>query len=324
MEKDIRHPVPSRAREGMRDHDVQPEDVPVPEFWGPSGPEGYVCEPVLALGRIRVRSGEGLFDAPGRCPATEIQRPDRAHLRGGRRQFSDPPPPGEHEFPNAHRRSSCLRAAPLHGAPDSLPSRAGRDGFHPRLEVPGRKQMSGPVQSASSGGIEPALPAPAAPLAGCSDPAGTGQQTLVPQGRRRTGQAWGEEDPREDTVNTTVRTSEGKAKSVLPSGVRTTAKKALRAYGMMTGLWRSLPDFLIIGAKRGGTTSLYNYLLEHPRVTPLFPSIENIKGIHFCDRNFDRGVTWYRSHFPSVAYKASMERMKRRRTIAGEASPYYL
>jgi Sulfotransferase domain len=125
-------------------------------------------------------------------------------------------------------------------------------------------------------------------------------------------------------MNTTVRTSEGRAKSVLPSGVRTTAKKALRAYGMMTGQWRSLPDFLIIGAKRGGTTSLYNYLLEHPWVTPLFPSVENIKGIHFFDRNFDRGVTWYRSHFPSVGYKASIERMKKRRAIAGEASPYYL
>jgi hypothetical protein len=125
-------------------------------------------------------------------------------------------------------------------------------------------------------------------------------------------------------MNTTVRSSEERAKSALPSSVRATAKKALRAYGMMTGRLRSLPNFLIIGAKRGGTTSLYNYLLEHPWVTPLFPSVENIKGIHFFDRNYDRGVTWYRSHFPLVANKASMARMKSRRTITGEASPYYL
>src|SRR5687767_7317909 len=125
-------------------------------------------------------------------------------------------------------------------------------------------------------------------------------------------------------MNTTVRSSEERAKSALPSSVRATAKKALRAYGMMTGRLRSLPNFLIIGAKRGGTTSLYNYLLEHPWVTPLFRSVENIKGIHFFDRNYDRGVTWYRSHFPLVANKASMARMKSRRTITGEASPYYL
>jgi hypothetical protein len=125
-------------------------------------------------------------------------------------------------------------------------------------------------------------------------------------------------------MTTTVRKPEGRAKSRLPSTVRVSARHALRAYGMMTGRFRTLPDFLIIGAKRGGTTSLYNYLLEHPLVTPLFPSVAKIKGIHFFDRNFHRGLGWYRSHFPTVAYKASVERTKGRRTVAGEASPYYL
>jgi hypothetical protein len=83
---------------------------------------------------------------------------------------------------------------------------------------------------------------------------------------------------------------------------------------------RGVPDFLIIGTKRGGTTSLYNYLLAHPRVAPLFPAAQNIKGVHFFDTNFARGVAWYRSHFPVRIGTTSAGR----RRVVGEASPYYL
>jgi hypothetical protein len=84
---------------------------------------------------------------------------------------------------------------------------------------------------------------------------------------------------------------------------------------------RRLPDFLIIGAQRCGTTSLYRYLCAHPAVAP---AVLN-KGIHFFDTNFDRGVGWYRSNFPTEATLAwRARRSGSDRVITGEGSPYYV
>ncbi len=69
--------------------------------------------------------------------------------------------------------------------------------------------------------------------------------------------------------------------------------------------WRTAPDLVIIGVKRGGTTSLFRDLERHPAMCPLVPSArrlplrENQKGVHYFDTNFDRGDRWYRSHFPT-------------------------
>jgi hypothetical protein len=101
---------------------------------------------------------------------------------------------------------------------------------------------------------------------------------------------------------------------------RRAAKKASRLYTVPTIPMRRLPDFLIIGTQRGGTTSLYRYLEKHPSV---LPTVLN-KGVHYFDTNFDKGPTWYRSHFPTSVAKA----FRRRRAgggpvITGEGSPYY-
>jgi hypothetical protein len=111
-------------------------------------------------------------------------------------------------------------------------------------------------------------------------------------------------------------------RSALETRLRARVKGSLRAYGRLTAGRRPLPHFMIVGAKRGGTTSLYNYLLEHPQVAPLFPARQQIKGVRFFDLNFHRGVGWYRSHFPAAA--AGRQDRNGRRVIAGEASPYYL
>jgi hypothetical protein len=55
----------------------------------------------------------------------------------------------------------------------------------------------------------------------------------------------------------------------------------------------ALPSFLIIGAMRSGTSSLARYLRAHPEVC-----MATQKEVHFFDRNFERGVDWYRSLFP--------------------------
>jgi len=107
-------------------------------------------------------------------------------------------------------------------------------------------------------------------------------------------------------------------------GARDGVKRALRRYGEMTSRLRPGPGFIIIGAKRGGTTSLYNYLLEHPSITPLFPGRQRIKGAHYYDAEFARGPRWYRSHFPLTVGGRQVARPLAIPAITGEASPYYL
>ena len=85
--------------------------------------------------------------------------------------------------------------------------------------------------------------------------------------------------------------------SRLPAPVIAAARETLIASRMLTASRRPLPDYLIIGAQRSGTTSLYNYLLAHPQVMPAVPS----KGVHYYDSNYARGLRWYRSHFPLEA-----------------------
>lgn len=73
---------------------------------------------------------------------------------------------------------------------------------------------------------------------------------------------------------------------------------------------RPLPSFLIVGAAKAGTTSLHEYLCEHPQVsTPLR------KEIHYFDFSYERGEPWYRAHF---------DRPRDAGEISGESTPYYL
>jgi hypothetical protein len=68
-----------------------------------------------------------------------------------------------------------------------------------------------------------------------------------------------------------------------------------------------LPDFIVIGAQRAGTTSLFRYLAEHPDV-----GVPEEKELHFFTYNFGKGAEWYREQFPEDG------------SVTGEATPYYL
>ncbi len=74
-----------------------------------------------------------------------------------------------------------------------------------------------------------------------------------------------------------------------------------------------MPDFVIIGAQKGGTTFLYHLLIQHPLVKPAVR-----KEVHFFDRHFEKGIEWYRQSFPDPKWKGG------RKIITGEASPSYL
>ncbi|MDE5109259.1 MAG: tetratricopeptide repeat protein, partial [Trichodesmium sp. St17_bin3_1_1] len=55
------------------------------------------------------------------------------------------------------------------------------------------------------------------------------------------------------------------------------------------------PNFLIIGVGKGGTTSLFSYLIQHPQVLPPV-----VKEVDFWSINFKNGINWYLSHFPAL------------------------
>jgi hypothetical protein len=67
-----------------------------------------------------------------------------------------------------------------------------------------------------------------------------------------------------------------------------------------------LPDFIIIGAKKCGTTSLYDYLTLHPEIAMSYK-----KELRFFSANWHRGLEWYERQFPSTGL------------IRGEATPDY-
>jgi hypothetical protein len=122
-----------------------------------------------------------------------------------------------------------------------------------------------------------------------------------------------------DIEDTAATSSPGRLERALRESVKSTA----HGLGWLTADLRPLPDFLIVGTKRGGTTSMWRYLLSHPCVLPMLPSRENIKSPHYFYRYFDRGERWYRGHFASQPYRSIVQSL-RGSALTGEASPYYL
>lgn len=110
---------------------------------------------------------------------------------------------------------------------------------------------------------------------------------------------------------------------VVPRTLGNGAKQVLARYARLTAGSRPLPDFLIIGTKRGGTTSLWNYLLRHPLVPRLFPAW-NTKTSHYFEQNWPRGLDWYHSHFPTRRQRAALEARHGGPCRVGEAAPLYM
>lgn len=98
------------------------------------------------------------------------------------------------------------------------------------------------------------------------------------------------------------------------------ARVGARATGRVTQAARMEPSFLIVGAQRCGTTSMFKALRQHPAV--LAPPLQ--KGIHYFDKNYERGPGWYRSHFPLRASATRVGRSTAVPPITGESSPYYM
>ncbi len=111
-------------------------------------------------------------------------------------------------------------------------------------------------------------------------------------------------------------------KQMIPKWVKTALRWPRYRLSMLYRLatWRSryLPDFIIIGAQKSGTKSLYYYLSQHSELLPAFR-----KEVHYFDGgldshvdNFEKGQKWYCAHFP----------LKNNSTLQKtfEASPLYI
>ena len=109
------------------------------------------------------------------------------------------------------------------------------------------------------------------------------------------------------------------AREVVPWPLHQAVRHAYLGLGGATAGLRLLPSFIMIGAQRCGTTSLFRVLREHPQAR----RAAFHKGVNYFDLNYYRGMRWYQSHFP-------VAEIARRRTAhlggpaAFEASGYYL
>lgn len=70
-----------------------------------------------------------------------------------------------------------------------------------------------------------------------------------------------------------------------------------------------LPNFIVIGAPRAGTSWIHKNLLDHPEVF-----VPQKKELHFFDREYDKGIAYYEEYFAE---------WKGQKAI-GEATPDYL
>lgn len=106
----------------------------------------------------------------------------------------------------------------------------------------------------------------------------------------------------------------------VPDPVKRIIHFGSRSYGQLTASRRMLPQFLICGGQRCGTTSLYRALAAHPAVIKAVLH----KGVHYFDVGYHHGLRWYRGHFP---LQRRAERIQDELGVPAqtfESSPYYM
>jgi len=101
--------------------------------------------------------------------------------------------------------------------------------------------------------------------------------------------------------------------------LRRVARAVAEASAHVSAPLRMRPEFLIVGAQRCGTTSMFKAIVQHPLVARPFLR----KGVHYFDTNYGNGFGWYRGNFP-IAASSWARRAGRGQPHTGESSPYYM
>ncbi len=109
-------------------------------------------------------------------------------------------------------------------------------------------------------------------------------------------------------------------RAAVPHRLKVVGRKASIRVGSATSRRRQLPSFILVGAQRAGTTSLYRALMAHP----LIHSANYHKGVNYFDVNYHRQFAWYQGHFPTAAHLRRGNRTVSGEPITFEASGYYL
>jgi hypothetical protein len=86
----------------------------------------------------------------------------------------------------------------------------------------------------------------------------------------------------------------------------------------ITSNLRVFPNFIILGASRSGTTSLYYNLNKHPNIHEGAK-----KASSFFDTYYDNGLDFYKSHFP-IKVNSKQHENKKLTFVTGEATTTYL
>lgn len=95
--------------------------------------------------------------------------------------------------------------------------------------------------------------------------------------------------------------------------------KAIFEARRISGAARAMPHFIVIGAQKSGTSSIFSYLKQHPQIVrPIF------KEPYFFDRHYDRGLTWYGCNFPSCGTIDRLNDRHGRKHLTFEATATYI
>lgn len=108
-------------------------------------------------------------------------------------------------------------------------------------------------------------------------------------------------------------------RSVVPSSLHAVSRNAYVKAGTLTAAGRLEPSFIMVGASRSGTTSLFRALSTHPAV--FRPTVN--KGVRYFDLNATRTRAWYLGHFP-LRRIASLRARHVGSPVGFEASGYYM
>ena len=118
---------------------------------------------------------------------------------------------------------------------------------------------------------------------------------------------------KDEMLRQRVRKKIGKNKSIYHI-----ANSAFDIYSKFFGNFYLLPDFLIIGAPRSGTSSLYSYLVQHHSILPC-----KIKEPNYFSMYYNRSPSWYKTFFSTKWNKFLCETKTKSKAITGEASTQY-
>jgi hypothetical protein len=109
-----------------------------------------------------------------------------------------------------------------------------------------------------------------------------------------------------------MRGADLRGRRAIPESIKKPLRRIRGEYRLLTAPLRGLPSVLIIGTQRGGSTSLFHYLVQHPDV---FPPLG--KEVHYFDFHYAGGIKWYRGRFPYA-------RQLRGGRLTLDATPYYM